>query len=151
MSRDVMMLDWGREGAPSSGLGWLACLVALFSSLQSSVCPCSEAPPWWPSDHTTDCPKQRAQWIEEYLQSVCDHWRKCSCTGVKCLEKDEYLQHLLSCQKHLFTGSEPVPILPPWDVLRMHWHCSRNEKDWFLHTMYIAVSKSMSEASRLPV
>lgn len=77
MSWGVLMLDWGREGALSSGLGWLACLVALFSSLQSSVCPSTEAPPWWPSDHTTDCPKQRAQRMGESM-SVC---KVCVTTG----------------------------------------------------------------------
>lgn len=61
VSQGVLRLDWGRQGALSSGLSWLACPVGLFSSLQFSMWPCPQAPLWWPSDHTTDCPKQRAQ------------------------------------------------------------------------------------------
>lgn len=77
MSQGVLRLDWGREGALSSGLGEVACVVALFSSMQLSVWPCSEAPPWWTSDHTTDCPKQRAQRVGE-LMSAC---KVCVTTG----------------------------------------------------------------------
>lgn len=77
MSQGVLRLGWGREGTLSSALGWVACVVALFSPLQFSVWPCSEAPPGWPSDHTTDCPKQRAQRMAE-LMSVC---KVCVTTG----------------------------------------------------------------------
>lgn len=49
-------------------------------------------------------------------------------------------------------GSERVIVLTPWDLL-LGTHCSvhRHIKLIFLHTICVAVTKSMNEPSRLPV
>lgn len=102
----------GVEGALSAGLCWLACPTAWFSSLVFSARPCSEAPRWWPSNYTLDLPTQIARPMGELMsvcKVVCRHWIKCSCTAVKCLEKDDYSQHLLCCQKPLLTRQRTSP------------------------------------------
>lgn len=154
MSQSVLRLDWGREAALSSVLGWLACLVALFLSLQFFVWPCSEAPPWWLSDHTTDCPKQNpSKWVNWWVFTKC----------VWPLEKMQLHRCEASGKRWLFAAPAFLSeTLIYWAVnqslssllgmLSAHTGTvHRDEKGWFLHIMCITASKSMNEASRFPV
>lgn len=115
--------------------------MALFSPLPFYGWPCLEALLWLLLDYTINFTKQIAQPRGELMsvcEVVCDHWIKCICTGVKCLEKDNYSQHLLCCQKPLLTGQQMSPCphslgCSPQHMLHCSWTCKRMFFSHYVH------------------
>lgn len=150
MSQGVLRLGWGREGTLSSALGWVACVVALFSPLQFSLWPCSEAPQGGLQTTPLTAPsKEPREWVNWWVFAKC----------VWPLEK----MQLHGCEVSGTRWSFAVPAflsetLIYWAVnqslsslLGMFSACigtvHRNVKGWFLHIMCITASKSMNEVS----